>query len=165
MTLLQKGEFLSEPLDINKIVNYVYEYIIKNNNLNSLVFDLKLASGLPKVLANGLQIQKILIILVNNSLEAMQETGNTTGMLTITTRLYSSSPAMVQITVCDSGIGVTDSKMLSKIFQPFYTSKSSGLGMGLAISKALIEAYGGKMWADQNPDIGISVHFTLPFAT
>jgi len=70
---------------------------------------------------------------------------------------------MVEVTVCDNGKGVTDAATLKAMFQPFYTTKSSGLGMGLAISRALIEAHGGKMWAEQNADIGISVHFTLPF--
>lgn len=71
---------------------------------------------------------------------------------------------MVRITASDNGIGVTDISMLNKIFQPFYSTKSTGLGMGLAISRALVEAHGGKMWAEQNADIGISVHFTLPLA-
>ena len=63
----------------------------------------------------------------------------------------------------DSGKGVADTATLKAMFQPFYTTKHSGLGMGLAISRALIEAHGGKMWAEQNPGIGINIHFTLPF--
>jgi signal transduction histidine kinase len=70
---------------------------------------------------------------------------------------------MAQVTVCDSGKGVADAAALKTMFQPFQTSKAKGLGMGLAISRALIEAHGGKMWAEQNVGMGISVHFTLPF--
>ena len=70
---------------------------------------------------------------------------------------------MAQVTVCDSGKGVADSATLKTMFQPFHTTKPSGLGMGLAISRALIEAHGGKMWAQKNAGNGISVHFTLPF--
>jgi signal transduction histidine kinase len=72
---------------------------------------------------------------------------------------------MALVTVCDRGKGVTDSDDLSKMFQPFYTTKSKGLGMGLAISRALVVAHGGKMWAEPNADRGISVHFTLPFVS
>ncbi len=81
----------------------------------------------------------------------------------MTTRRLSGDPDMAEITVSDCGKGVTDSGTLKTIFQPFYTTKHSGLGMGLAISRALIEAHGGKMWSEQNAGKGISVHFTLPF--
>ncbi len=164
MVLLQKGEFLSEPVDINKMVDFAYEYVIKNNNLISFVFEPKLTHSLPNVLANSLHIQKILIILIENSWDAMQENKNSTGKLTIYTRLYPSNLSMVQITVSDAGIGVSDANMLNKIFQPFYSTKPTGLGMGLAISRALIEAHGGKMWAEPNVDMGMSIHFTLPVA-
>jgi signal transduction histidine kinase len=66
--------------------------------------------------------------------------------------------------VQDSGVGVADNTLLKKIFQPFYTSKPKGLGMGLVISRSLITAHGGKMWAEQNISQGLSMHFTLPFA-
>ena len=83
--------------------------------------------------------------------------------MTVTTRNSAVAPAMAQVTVCDSGKGVADTATLKTMFLPFHTTKTTGLGMGLAISRALIEAYGGKMWAEQNAGIGISVHFTLPF--
>ena len=70
---------------------------------------------------------------------------------------------MVQVTVCDCGKGVADTGFLKTMFNPFYSTKATGLGMGLAISRALIEAHGGKLWAEENADTGISVHFTLPF--
>jgi C4-dicarboxylate-specific signal transduction histidine kinase len=71
---------------------------------------------------------------------------------------------MAEVTVSDCGKGVANTDTLKTMFQPFYTTKPSGLGMGLAISRSLIEGYGGKMWAKQNASKGISVHFTLPFA-
>ena len=115
------------------------------------------------VSANGLQIQKVLVNLMRNGLESMQESGINAGTMTVTTRCSADDPAMAQVTVCDSGKGVADTATLKTMFQPFHTTKPSGLGMGLAISRALIEAHGGKMWAEQNVGMGISVHFTLPF--
>jgi signal transduction histidine kinase len=105
----------------------------------------------------------VLINLLRNGLESMQESGITTGKIIITTSRFSRAPDMAEVSVSDCGKGVADTSTLKTIFQPFYTTKPSGLGMGLAISRALIEAHGGKMWAEQNVGMGISVHFTLPF--
>ena len=114
-------------------------------------------------MANGLQVQKVLINLLRNGLESLREREINAGTITITTRCSTDDPTLVQVTVCDSGKGVADSAALKAMFQPFYTTKAKGLGMGLAISRSLIEAYGGKMWAEQNVDAGICVHFALPF--
>ena len=114
-------------------------------------------------MANGLQVQKVLINILRNGLESLQESEINAGTMTVTTRCSTEDPTLVQVTVCDSGKGVADSATLRTLFQPFYTTKATGLGMGLAISRTLIEAHGGKMWAEQNADTGISVHFTLPF--
>jgi signal transduction histidine kinase len=100
--------------------------------------------------------------LLRNGLESMQETGINAGTLTVRTGFFAANPAMVQVTVCDCGKGVPDTATLKNIFQPFYTTKTAGLGMGLAISRVLIEAHGGKMWAEQNDSMGLSIHFTLP---
>lgn len=164
MAVLQKGELISEPVDINKMVNLAYEYIKNNNYLNEFKFAFNLAPDLPEVLTYSLQIQKILIVLFHNSLEAMRENGNLNGTVTVTTCRYAVDPKMAIVTVSDQGVGVHDVASLSKMFQPFFSTKPTGLGMGLAISRNLIEAHGGKMWAEQNPDIGISVNFTLPLA-
>jgi len=114
-------------------------------------------------LANALQIQKILINLARNSLESIQESGVKAGSVTATTHVFAGNPAFAQVTVSDNGKGITDAASLKAMFEPFHTTKATGLGMGLAISRALIEAHGGKMWAEQNAGPGISVHFTLPF--
>lgn len=162
-SVLQKGEPQNEAVDINRMVNYAYLYIKNNNQLNKFTLELNLAAGLPPVLANTLQIQKILINVINNSLEAIHGSGNNPGAISIMTCLSPNDPWMAQITVKDTGVGVSDADALNKMFQPFYTTKSTGLGMGLAISRSLIEAHGGKMWAEENAKTGISVHFTLPF--
>jgi signal transduction histidine kinase len=104
----------------------------------------------------------VLVNLLQNGLEAMRESGEMSGTIAVITRVSANDPATVQVTVCDCGKGVVNPAELKTFFQPFFTTKTSGLGMGLAISRALIEAHGGKMWAEQNPDRGISVHFTLP---
>ncbi len=163
MTVLHKNETISEPVDINRSVREALALVKADLHLGDFKITLDLAAGLPMVSANGLQIQKVLINLLRNGLESMQEIGINAGKMTVITRCSADGPDMVQVTVCDSGKGVPDTATLKTMFQPFQTSRATGLGMGLAISRALIEAHGGKMWAEQNVGMGISVHFTLPF--
>jgi len=115
------------------------------------------------VIANQMHIQKVLIGLLRNGLESIEESGTENGMITITTSKCFLDPTMMQVTVRDCGKGVADNYALKTIFQPFYTTKNTGIGMGLAINRALIEVHGGKMWAEQNNGPGITINFTLPF--
>ncbi|MEC4747344.1 PAS domain S-box protein [Methylomicrobium sp. Wu6] len=163
MTILHKDETPSESIDINHLVHEALELVKVDGHLGAFNVELDLAVDLPPVRANSLQIEKVLVNLLRNGLESMRESGISAGLITITTRATDDTPAMAQVTVCDSGKCVTDSATVKNMFQPFYTTKSNGLGMGLAISRALIEAHGGTIWAEQNTDNGISVHFTLPF--
>ncbi len=162
-TLLHKGETNSEPIDINTSIQDAINYVKADIHLGEFKIEQDLAVDLPPVSANHLQIQKVLITLMRNGLESMKESGNNIGTLTLTTRRIDGTPAMALVTVCDSGKGVADAATLKTMFKPFHTTKTSGLGMGLAISRALIEAHGGKIWAEQNADVGISIHLTLPF--
>ena len=163
LTLLHKGEFVGEPMDINHSVREAFDFIKADWLFDAFNIELDLAADLPPVKANVLQIQKVLVNLLRNGLESMQESGLKTGTITVSTRITADDPPMAQVTVCDSGKGVVDAATLKTMFQPFYTTKPAGLGMGLAISHSLIKAHGGNMWAQQNAGNGISIHFTLPF--
>jgi PAS domain S-box-containing protein len=162
MTVLHKDETQSESIDINYLAQEALDLVKADGHLEALNIELDLAAGLPPVRGNSLQIEKVLVNLLRNGLESMRESGLSAGALTVTTRSTDDTPAMVQITVRDGGKCVTDTATLKNMFQPFHTIKPNGSGMDLAISRALIEAHGGKMWAEQNADPGISVHFTLP---
>jgi C4-dicarboxylate-specific signal transduction histidine kinase len=163
LTVLHKGDTLSEPVDINSSILEAVSFVKANHHLSAFKIELDLAAHLPPVSANELQLQKVLINLLRNGLESLQEIGVNSGTMTITTQSSAGDPNLAQVTVCDSGKGVADTAMLKIMFQPFYTTKATGLGMGLAISRSMIEAHGGKMWAEQNAGKGISVHFILPF--
>lgn len=165
LALLQKDEMLSQPIDINSSILEAIALIKSDNLLNGIKIELALTPDLPPVMANTLHIQKILINLLRNSLESMREKKDNASTITVLTHRYESDPAMVRVTVRDTGAGVANTAELKKIFQPFHSTKASGLGMGLPISRSLITAHGGKMWAEQNADNnGLSLHFTLPFA-
>jgi PAS domain S-box-containing protein len=160
--LLYKGETSIEPFNINRLLNDVRQFIDAEKTFDIFKVMLNLDFDLPAVKANRLQIQKILISLINNGLESMLDSGKSSGTLTVSTRRSADDPNMVEISVCDEGIGVSDDGQLKMIFQPFYTTKKTGIGMGLTICRSLIEAYGGEIWAEKNADAGISVKFTLP---
>jgi signal transduction histidine kinase len=105
------------------------------------------------------QLQQVLLNLVMNATEAMSGVGERARQLVITTRNVGSD--QVQVTVEDSGTGL-DPNTIGKIFEPFYTTKPGGMGMGLSISRSILQAHGGRLWATANDGPGTSFHFTLP---
>ena len=162
---LNKVDITSEPIDINSCINEACNLVIKHDHLNGYEIKLDLAESLALVLANRLQVLKVLTHLIENGFEAMHEARLLTGMLIITSQRVAGNPAMAQVTIQDSSKCAFDTADLKKLFQPFYSTKPKGLGLGLAISRALIEANDGKLWVEQNDAAGLTFHFTLPFVS
>lgn len=162
--LLRKGDAETEPVDLNEAVHGALELIETDARFPEFEIVADLDPALPKVVANRLQIEKVLLNLVRNGQEAMREAGVRRGAIVVETRRAEVSPAMARLSVRDGGNGLAGMTP-NEIFQPFYTTKPSGLGMGLAISRALIEAHGGKLWGESNPEGGMNFHFTLPFVS
>ena len=109
------------------------------------------------VLADRVQIQQVLVNLLRNGLDAMETAERRE--LTVASRL--SKPGVLEIAVSDSGSGISPDA-LARLFDPFFTTKAAGLGVGLSISRGIVEAHGGHMWAENNPDGGATFRFTLP---
>jgi C4-dicarboxylate-specific signal transduction histidine kinase len=117
-----------------------------------------LSPELPLVNGDHVQLQQVLLNLIVNGCDAMQERPPEERCLTIeTTR---ESEGVVRISVIDRGAGVP-ADLLQRIFEPFYSTKSNGLGMGLSICQAIVKAHGGRLWATNNADRGAAFHFTL----
>jgi signal transduction histidine kinase len=165
MTVLHEDDSPSELIDINFLAQEALGLVKGDGHLDGFNVELELAAGLPPARGNSLQIEKVLANLLCNGLESMRESGIAAGTITLTTRCTDEAPAMIQVTVSDEGKCATDGATLKNMFQPFYRVKPHGSGMDLAISRALVEAHGGKMWADQNAGAGLCIHFTLPVAT
>lgn len=161
---LNKTETVGELVDINFLVTEACAFVKNDRTLDTFNIELDLAADLPQITVNALQIQKVLVNLISNGLEAMQEQGKLTEVLRVTTERYADDPDMALVSVCDSGKGLADAIALKTLFQPFYSTKPAGLGMGLAISRALIQAHGGNMWAQRNVGDGLTLFLTLPFA-
>jgi signal transduction histidine kinase len=117
-----------------------------------------LASDLSEIAADRVQLQQVLMNLMLNSIEAMKETG---GILTMKTGRDESG--QVLISVSDTGVGIP-AEGADEIFKAFFTTKPQGSGMGLAISRSIVESHGGSLWATSNVGRGATFHFTLPTA-
>jgi len=147
------------PLNFNEVVGEVIDLVGHEAQRKQVVLISAMEDALPEVVADRVQLQQVLINLVMNAIEAMNESDR--HELTVTT---SRSDIGVLAAVSDCGVGI-DAASLEQIFKPFHTTKSNGMGMGLAISRSIIESHGGKLWAEANEHGGATFKFTLPVKT
>ncbi len=159
---MKQSEIQTEPLNINELVRTVLERIDTDGD-GGFQTQLELDHDLAPVSANRLQVEKVMLNLIRNGFEAMREGGIDARSIRIAV-CTSADGNMAQVTVRDSGPGIDDATM-HRIFDPFFTTKPKGLGMGLAISRAIVESHGGRLWVESEPGTGASFHFTLPFAS
>jgi signal transduction histidine kinase len=137
------------------------------NELNGRQIPLKtvLPGDLSPVLGDRIQLQQVLLNLVINSIEAMSKVPEDQRQLVIEAQPHlSDHKSFVVITVKDSGIGLK-AEDLPRVFETFYTTKVDGMGMGLAISRSIVEVHGGRLWATPNADLGATFHLILPVQT
>jgi two-component system sensor kinase FixL len=116
----------------------------------------RLDPAVDLVLADKVQIQQVILNLMRNAIEAMEESDRRELVLSISP----TSSGVVDISVADTGSGIADD-IMPHLFQPFITSKRHGMGVGLSISRTIIEGHGGRIWAESNPGGGTVFHFTL----
>ena len=157
--LLNKGEVLHLPLSANKLAAEVLR-LMRNDLVNQGVQPhTELGRDLPLVHGDRVQLQQVLINLVMNACDAMAGTPRENRRLTIRTR--PGTGHTVCLSVADTGAGIAPDK-LEQVFEPFYTTKAHGMGLGLAVCRTIIAAHGGNLWAESNPQGGATFHFTLP---
>jgi signal transduction histidine kinase len=159
--LLTKKEAQREPLSIDEVIGDVVALTKSTAFRNGTSLQLELSADPALVLADRVQIQQVLLNLILNGMEAMQGVTGRARVLTIQSR--SDDGNGVLVAVRDSGAGISN-EHLPHIFDAFYTTKSGGLGMGLAISRSIIEAHSGRIWATSEPFVGSTFQFTLPVA-
>ena len=157
--LLRKGTLEPAALDINEIVVEVARLVNADAVARNVSIRLELARDLPPIWGDRVQLQQVVLNLLLNGLDAMPEGGGGDRSLALqTTRTGSDT---VEVAVRDSGTGI-DEANLDQVFQAFYTTKAAGMGMGLTIARAIVEAHGGRLAARNNPAIGATFAFTLP---
>jgi nitrogen fixation negative regulator NifL len=160
LDFLRYGDASAEKIDANELVHEALA-IAGESGYNDFRPVIDLAPDLPPVRANRLQLQKVLVNLLHNSVDAMRDTPGLAATIRISTALRGDS---VQVTVHDNGPGL-DSETACHVFDPFFTTKANGIGLGLAISRALIKAHGGQLWVDAENESGAMFHFSLPIAS
>ncbi|MCC6198579.1 MAG: PAS domain S-box protein [Burkholderiales bacterium] len=158
-SFLKKDESQREPLDVNELVQESLA-LMRSDLLNRHVsLRSELGHDLPAVSGDRVQLQQVLLNFVVNGCDAM-DGRETDRELFVGTR---GEPGGVVISVADRGAGIPPED-IERIFEPFMTTKAHGMGLGLAISKSIVEAHGGTLWAVNNPDRGATLHFRLPAA-
>ncbi|HMH50023.1 MAG TPA: ATP-binding protein, partial [Candidatus Acidoferrum sp.] len=158
-TLLKKGDPEFVSLDLNEVVGEVAWLMRSDAMARNLPLSLDLAADLPRVRGDRVQLQQVVLNLVLNGLEAMREPH--AGPRSLIVRTTRDGAAAVRVDVQDAGPGI-DEKNLDRMFEPLYTTKADGLGMGLAIVRTIVDAHDGGLGAVNNPEGGATVHFTLP---
>jgi PAS domain S-box-containing protein len=157
--LVQKTDSEKVRLDINQTVQEVAILMQNEAVRKGVALRMDLAAELPYVLADRVQLQQVILNLVMNGVEAMSSVADRPRELLVRSRQHESDQVLVAIQ--DSGIGI-DRQNLEKIFNAFYSTKSQGMGMGLAISRSIVENHGGRLWAVPNDGPGATFAFALP---
>jgi len=156
---IHKEEPERQLLDVNEVIRALANLLRTDAREHGLELQLELAEPMPLVKADPVQVQQVILNLAHNGIEAMDDCGPVSRCLSIHTS--GQSNGVVEVAVRDGGVGIPNNS-LDHIFDPFFTTKSQGLGMGLSISRTIVEAHGGRLWATSDVSDGTVFHFTLP---
>jgi len=155
-TFVRAGTTRREPVDLNALAHEVAELAKTVADEERIEIHVDSAPDLPEVMADSVQIEQVLVNLIRNALDSMH--GGGPGQVWVRTRRAGDA---VEVTVEDVGPGIPD-ELREQIFDAFFTTKGEGLGMGLSISRSIIDAHGGRLWPTPRPGRGTIFHFTVP---
>jgi PAS domain S-box-containing protein len=157
--LANKTEIEKAPLDLNDVVREVVALVQRELIRHQVSLRTELAPALPMILGDRVQLQQVIINLVMNGIEAMQSVTDRSRELVIQSHQDETQQVLASVTDCGVGIAAEDA---DRLFHPFFTTKSGGMGMGLSICRSIMEAHGGRLWATANVPHGATFQFTLP---
>ena len=146
-------------LDINEAIREMIGFSRGEAVKNGVSVEMQLVEGLPLIRGDRVQLQQVVLNLILNAVEAMSGLGGARRELSISTERRGADEVLVAVR--DSGPGI-DPEHLERVFDSFYTTKPSGIGLGLSICRSIIDAHGGRLWAAANEPRGAAFHFTLP---
>jgi PAS domain S-box-containing protein len=156
--LLKKAPPAPDRLNLAELIEESVLLVVRELQRHDVILHREIEPRLPAVLGDRVQLQQVLINLMVNAVQAMAETHEKTRTLVVRVRRHSD---VAQVTVLDSGPGL-EPGAIDRVFQPFFTSKRDGMGMGLTISRMAVEAHGGRLWASGHGGQGAAFHFTVP---
>ena len=155
-SLSKKSPQEHELVDVNQVVREIDAMLRNESSLSSVTTNLQLSESVPQVKGDRVQLQQVVMNLMLNAIEAMRDSG---GELVVTSERTDSGQVLVSVS--DSGVGLPVGKE-EHIFDAFFTTKTQGTGMGLAISRSIVESHGGRLWAKSNTGHGSTFYFELP---
>ena len=157
--LVRKREPQLVDCDINSVISNAASVIEINTEKNNVQLKLELASELPVVHADEIMLEQAILNLTRNGIESMQQAPPGERMLTIRSRR--NQGGAIEIEIADTGCGIPEA-MIENRFESFFTTKPDGMGMGLGITRSIMELHNGRLWATRNPGRGSTFHLTLP---
>jgi len=157
--LLKKAPPRTEAVDIDEVILEVLDLSRNELQRNGISIRTQLATDTPLVRGDRIQLQQVVLNLILNAVDAMSEPGTSPRELSIASRREEANQVLVE--VCDSGQGF-QAETMERIFDPFFTTKPDGMGMGLSISRSIVVAHGGRLWAMANKPRGAVFQFALP---
>jgi PAS domain S-box-containing protein len=157
--LANKTDIEKAPLDINDVTREVIALVQRELSSHQVSLRMELAPALPRILGDRVQLQQVIINLVMNGIEAMRSVTDRPPELVILSRQDESQQVLLSVTDCGIGISTENA---DRLFNPFFTTKSGGMGMGLSICRSIIEAHEGRLWATANLPHGATFQFALP---
>jgi PAS domain S-box-containing protein len=157
--MIKQEEREREPLSINELVREVVSLFHSEAVLRNVIIETDFAESLPTLLADKIQLEQVVLNLIMNATEAMDHEAPEKRKISLKTERTNNGA--IQVALRDYGPGI-EKENLDRVFQPFFTTKGAGLGMGLSFSRSIIEAHGGRLWAENNPDKGATFFFEIP---
>jgi len=152
-------ELTTESMDLNEVTREGIALSMNELQRHRVMLRPELADNLPLVTANRVQLQQVILNLLRNASDAMA--GVDDGRRQLLIRTQRDDGDRVRLTVRDVGVGL-EAQVMEKLFQAFYTTKSSGMGIGLSVSRSIIEQHGGRLWAEPNDGPGATFAFSIP---
>jgi two-component system sensor kinase FixL len=157
--LLRKRELELKPIDLNAVISDVLRLLDGETHRRGVKIEKQFVDTLPAVRGDAIHLQQALLNLILNGMEAMSESSESSRRITIRTAYDGKDN--VEVAVEDSGPGIP-SERLPLLFDSFFTTKTHGMGLGLSIVRSIVEAHGGRIWAENNSSGGACFRFTLP---
>jgi len=159
--MLKRRSLEKKPVNVGELVGDVAALVRSDATARSITLELTVADHLPPVLGDPVHLQQVLLNLIVNGMDAVNGANPGDRRVCVTATL--DGPKTIEIAVNDSGRGVPSDQLI-RIFDPFFTTKPDGMGMGLPISRTIIEAHNGRLWVENQNEGGASFRFTLPVA-
>jgi C4-dicarboxylate-specific signal transduction histidine kinase len=158
-SLLKKQEFLPTPLKANDLIQEVLKLLKYDLAAHAVRVIVELDTELPPICADSVQLQQVLINLILNAVDAMSAQVQNARTLRLATRRFDDHSVL--FSVADTGVGIAPGSE-ERIFEAYHTTKPGGLGLGLSLSRSIVAAHGGRLWAENRVSVGAVIQFTIP---